>query len=77
MNSAIYFNLSIDKDEMVKYYTGVRTVLAHSLDGRKVEFPANRLQPFIGHDGVHGLFRLVFDQNHKFVALERVDLRQQ
>ena len=37
-------------------------ILLRSRDGRRVNLPAHHLRPFIGHDGVHGTFRLDFSK---------------
>jgi len=64
--------LHIDKSELKKYYSGVTTVTARSVDGRKVQFPANILQQFITHDGINGLFVLEYNDDFKFKNIQRV-----
>jgi hypothetical protein len=71
--SAVRFYLSIPADHYLDYYAGAaRYVQVSSYDGRRVRFSAHLLQPFVGHDGVHGEFLLRFDENNKFVSLEKV-----
>lgn len=66
--------LTIPADEYEQYYRGAaKVVIATSSDGRRVQFPANVLRPFLTHSGIHGEFILVFDHNFKFVAIHRVD----
>ena len=43
-----------------------------SRDGRRVNLPAHHLRPFIGHDGVHGTFRLDFSEDGRLLALQRL-----
>ncbi|MGE0372788.1 MAG: DUF2835 domain-containing protein [Gammaproteobacteria bacterium] len=70
----ITFLLNIAPDEYLRYYQGtVRHVLARGRDGRTVQFPAGLLRPFLTHDGVHGEFRLRFDDNNRLVSLDRVE----
>lgn len=70
---SIRFRLDISPELYLSYYQGaVRSVIATGRDGRRVQFPAERLRPFVSHDGVRGEFELEFDANHKFVALRRV-----
>ncbi len=70
---SIRFHLDISPELYLSYYQGaVRSVIATGRDGRRVQFPADRLRPFVTHDGVRGEFELEFDVNHKFVALRRV-----
>lgn len=69
----VRFHLAISPERYRAYYQGaVRQVIATGHDGRRVQFPADRLRPFVTHDGVRGEFELEFDANHKFVALRRV-----
>ena len=67
------FTLHFTPDEVLRYYRGeARTVVARLDDGRTVQFPAGALQKVVTPEGVHGRFRLRFDENHKFKGLERV-----
>ena len=69
----IRFRLAISPERYLSYYQGAaRNVLAVSVDGRRVQFPAERLRPFVTHEGVCGEFVLEFDANNKFVDLRRV-----
>lgn len=47
-------------------------VVARTMDGRTVRFPANILRSVVQANGVHGIFELVVDENHKFVSLQRI-----
>lgn len=70
---SIRFRLSISADEYLAYYQGrARDVITRADDGRKLQFPANALQPFVSHQGIHGLFELRFDANHKLLGLHRL-----
>lgn len=67
-------NLMISPEEYQRLYQGaVRDVLATSVDGRRVRFPATILRPFVTHTGVRGRFRIVFDENHRFQTIEKID----
>ena len=73
MTNAIRFILDIPAHLYQSYYQGAaRNVIAPSRDGRRVQFPAERLRPFVSHDGVRGEFVIEFDDNHRFVALRRI-----
>lgn len=68
-----YLDLQIDisADEMLQYYRGqARVVHALADNGQSVNFPASALQRYVTAEGVHGRFRLVFDQQHKLLSLE-------
>ncbi|EWH03839.1 DUF2835 family protein [Halomonas sp. BC04] len=47
-------------------------VHTHSLDGRKVIFPAEALRRVVTRDGVHGRFRLTFTDAGRFIAIQRL-----
>lgn len=65
--------LRISAREFERVYAGTAdTVLARSVDGRSVRFPAHVLRRYVEQDGVHGSFRIAFDDQHRFVSIERV-----
>jgi len=69
----IIVNLNISPEEYTYWYMGsARTVLATSIDGRSVRFPANILQPFITHQGIQGMFCIFFKADGKFDRIERL-----
>ncbi len=66
--------LKIPAYQLLYYYEGeVDTVAARTTDGRIIHFPANILRSVVQNHGVYGTFELVFDENHKFVSISRVD----
>jgi hypothetical protein len=70
---ALEFTLNFAPDDLLRYYRGdARTVFAKLDDGRTVQFPASALSKVVTETGVRGRFRLVFDAENKFKALERV-----
>lgn len=72
----VYFSLAIPSHEFERYYRGTgRVVLVQGWDGRSLQFPAGLLRGFLSHDGVYGDFVISYDENHKLVALERVEQR--
>ena len=67
------FYLDISPERYLNYYKGkARAVSVVSVEGKRVEFPADRLRPFVTHEGVRGLFALQFDNNNKFVDMKRL-----
>lgn len=67
------FYLKISQQEFLRYYQGqARQVLVHSYDGRRVQFPASALRPFITRTGIDGEFVLVVNDQHKLVELKRL-----
>lgn len=71
--TSIRFRLALPADQYLAYYQlRARDVLVRAEDGRSAKFPADKLRPFVSHEGVYGLFELCFDMNNKFTSLERI-----
>jgi len=67
------FSIAISSEQYQSYYRGVaKFVRVLSEDGRTLKFPAEKLQPFVLHDGINGRFEIVFDDQHKLVSLQRI-----
>lgn len=69
----IIVDISISPDEWIKLYQGVATdVRTTARDGRSVRFPARILSRFFLKDGIQGSFRILFDDQGKFLSIERL-----
>ncbi len=66
------FDLAISPEEYVEYYRGTRHVLARSVCGKAVQFPASLLQRFLTPEGIHGKFALICDERFSHARLERL-----
>lgn len=65
--------LRITQEEYLAWYQGAANMVsANSIDGKRVQFPANILRPFITHDGIDGTFAIYFDENNKFKEIKRL-----
>jgi hypothetical protein len=70
---SVVISLAISAEEFQRMYEGsVKTVLAQSMDGRSIRFPANILRPFVLHTGVRGRFQIDFDEDNRFSSIKRV-----
>lgn len=58
---------------LAHYRGGVDQVYAHSLDGRRVVFPAQALRRIMTRDGVSGVFRLSFSEAGRFESIVPLD----
>jgi Protein of unknown function (DUF2835). len=68
-------SLSLSPEKVAAYYRGeAPRVFARATNGQTVQFPTSVLHKFISTDGIHGRFRLVFDEQHKFVRIEPAQL---
>ena len=66
-------SLDIPAERFLAWYEGsVRNVVARSEDGLTVQFPASVLQRFVSAEGIHGDFLLTYDDDNKFVSIEKV-----
>jgi len=70
--NTIDVDIHISPEEMQRAYEGIDQVFARSLDGRSIRFPVRILWQFISHDGVHGRFRIEYDQYGHFQRVMRL-----
>lgn len=67
------FYLNLSPERYLRYYRGTaKSVSVVSTEGQRLQFPAERLRPFVTHEGVRGLFALQFDNSNRFVSLKRL-----
>lgn len=69
----LILQIDLPAHQLHAYYRGeIRVVRARASTGQMVQFPASALQRHFTKEGVRGQFRMAFDENNKFIALERV-----
>jgi hypothetical protein len=69
----IRFYLNLSPERYLRYYQGAASAVSVvGVDGRRLQFPAEHLRPFVTHQGVQGEFVLQFDEQHKFLGLKRL-----
>lgn len=72
--NAVIVNLYISPDEYQRWYQGsAQHVLAYTVDGRSVRFPAPILRQFVTREGIKGRFRIHFDADSRFKTIEKID----
>ncbi len=70
---AVYFRMELSRDQVLSYYQGMaRKVVVTATDGRRVQFPAEHLRPFVAANGVHGLFKMLLSDEHRLIELQRI-----
>ena len=68
----VRFRLQLNSEQYLAYYKGqAKRISVVCDDGRRIEFPAEHLRPYLTHDGIHGHFEIDFDQQKRFIALRR------
>jgi hypothetical protein len=66
----IRFSLSLSYDQYLKVYQGIaKNVSVLADDGRRIEFPAGKIQPFLTKQGINGYFELELTTENKFISL--------
>lgn len=72
-DTVFYFQLDITAEQFKNYYSqNINSIIATSHDGRRVQFPANILQPYVSHTGVQGTFSLTIDSNARLKSICRI-----
>lgn len=71
----IRFTLSLSEEQYISYYRGeAKMVSVVADDGRRVEFPASCLRPYVSHNGIDGRFELQYTDTGKFIQLLKLEL---
>lgn len=66
-------DLNIPSSELLRYYRGsASSVTALDRNGRRVQFPAHVLRPFVGRSGVQGTFTLWVGAGNRLQNIQRV-----
>ncbi|MDO3385761.1 DUF2835 domain-containing protein [Gilvimarinus sp. SDUM040013] len=72
---AVIVDLTIAADKFELWYQGsAANVIAQTIDGRRVRFPASILRPYVSRTGIKGRFRILFDDENRFCRIDRIDL---
>ena len=65
----IRLRLSIPADEYLAYYRHeADQVMARSVDGRSIQFPASALRRYVTRGGINGLFEIVVDADNRLLG---------
>ncbi|PCJ32921.1 MAG: hypothetical protein COA90_01415 [Gammaproteobacteria bacterium] len=67
------FYLKVSREQALQYYQGsIRSVIVTSTQGKRIQFPAEHIRPFINQQGIEGYFSIQFDNDNKLVGLKRL-----
>ncbi|MDH5474035.1 MAG: DUF2835 domain-containing protein [Gammaproteobacteria bacterium] len=67
------FSMNLSAEKYQRYYLGsAKAVIVQADDGRTLRFPISAIQKYVTHDGVQGHFEIIFDDNNKMTALNRL-----
>lgn len=69
----VILSLTISPGELQRWYQGqAQQIVATAVDGKRVKFPVNILQEFVTHNGIKGTFKIVFDDEGRFLEVSEV-----
>ena len=69
----IRFKLAISSDAFLAVYKGhAKSISTIALDGRRVEFPAEKIRQFLSHEGIFGVFEMEVDEESRFISIKRL-----
>ena len=67
------FEIHLSAEEYLQYYQGVvNSVQVRSKCGKRIQFSADKIRPFVMSDGIHGRFKIQLGANNKFLGLKRI-----
>ncbi len=70
---SVYVRLKMSVKECLEFYTSqAPNAKTYTVDGRSVIFPRRLLRTMVSSDGIHGLFRITYNNQGQFVSIERV-----
>lgn len=70
----IRFWLDLSSDQYLAVYQGIaKTVSVQADDGRRLVFPAGKVQRFLSRTGIHGYFEMELTAKNKFVDIKKLD----
>lgn len=68
------FRLALSRDEIMLMYQGqAKRLVVRTEQGLTLELGLEKIRAFVATNGVHGHFRLITEDDHRFVRLERVN----
>ncbi len=74
MNQSIRFSLQIPYEQYLRVYQGTaKNISVVADDGRRIAFPAGKVQSFLTRDGINGNFEMVLTAENNFVDIKRLD----
>jgi hypothetical protein len=70
----IRFSLTLSYEQFLQVYQGIaKNVQVIADDGKRVVFPAGRIQPFLTREGINGYFEMELTVDNKFVSIKKLE----
>lgn len=69
----IIFKLAIPAEAYLSVYKGhAKKISTLAIDGRRVEFSADKVREFLTYDGIFGVFEMEITAEQKFLSIKRL-----
>jgi hypothetical protein len=69
----IRFALKLPYDQYLKVYQGIAKNVSVIADGgRRIAFPAGKIQPFLTKQGINGYFEMELTPENKFIRIKKL-----
>ena len=69
----IIFKLAISAQAFLAVYQGhAKNISTIAIDGRRLEFSAEKVKRFLTRDGVYGTFEMELGEGHKYISIRRL-----
>jgi len=69
----IRFGLNLSYDQYFRVYQGItKNISIIADDGRRVAFPAGKVQIFLTRESINGYFEMELTAENKFVSIRRL-----
>jgi hypothetical protein len=67
------FSLDMPYSELIPFYEGhIRDLIVTTWGGTRVRIAFHHFRPHIGHDGLHGRFAIILDENNRLLQIGRI-----
>jgi len=72
-NQIIQFSLNLSADTFLSFYKGhAKHISVVATDGRRIEFSAEKIKPFLTRDGIYGVFVMELSEENRFISIKRL-----
>lgn len=69
----IKFSLDISSDQFLAVYKGhAKNISTIAMDGRRIEFAAEKIRQYLTHEGIRGVFEMEISQDNRFLSIKRL-----
>lgn len=71
--ATLLIDISLDEKRWLQFYRRPgQVIIARARNGQRIQFPAERMRPFVTASGIHGSFKFTIDANNRLQRIERI-----